>query len=188
MKIIWAAMISFMLSPLIYGLFTQKIYEKFQLLQTKKSINNKKLVLSPIQAKIGNRQLKKLDQFNNKRIENAKYIYDVIKKHSIFIPPRCFEGNTHVYLRYGIRVNSQLFEGVRKDLRQNHVDTWKLFPTVCSLLPEMKSISHYSRGDFPISERVASELFNIPNDPYLTPKQLKIITTALDLVGEKYES
>lgn len=69
--------------------------------------------MTDIQAAIGVAQLKKLDQFNEKRNRNASYLSACLKGVET---PVCPEGYKHVYHQYTIRVG-----GGRRDTLQAHL-------------------------------------------------------------------
>ena len=60
--------------------------------------------MTDISAAIGLAQLDKIDEFNEKRIQNAAYLNEGLKDVDGVITPYCAEDSKHVYHQYTIRV------------------------------------------------------------------------------------
>ena len=60
--------------------------------------------MTDISAAIGLAQLNKIDEFNDKRIENAAYLNEGLQDVEGVVTPYCAEGSKHVYHQYTIRV------------------------------------------------------------------------------------
>ncbi|MEW5815744.1 MAG: DegT/DnrJ/EryC1/StrS family aminotransferase, partial [Spirochaetota bacterium] len=65
--------------------------------------------MTDIQAAVGVEQLKKLDSFNAKRIQNAAYITEGLKDVPGLILPKVMPGNKHIYHLYPILIEEEEF-------------------------------------------------------------------------------
>lgn len=132
------------------------------------------LRMTDICAAIGLEQLKKLEGFNRKRIENAEYLSKGLK--GVVTPtvrPKC----RHVFNQYTIRVENR--DSVTQKLTKAGVGSGVHYP-----VPIHKQELYLKKGfggSFPASEKAASEVLSLPVHPALNKKDLDFI---VEMVGE----
>jgi dTDP-4-amino-4,6-dideoxygalactose transaminase len=133
-----------------------------------------------VSAAIGLEQLKKLPEFNKKRIENAKYFDENIKVNGIVLP-KVNENSKHVYHQYTIKITkdcSKTRDEVIELLRSNGI-----FPQVYYPLPIHKQKLYekdYNGENYPVSERMCNEVLSLPVHPNLTQEDLNKIVNTLN--------
>ncbi len=82
----------------------------------------------------------------------------------------------HVYHVYAVR--SPRREALREQLEARGVATGVHYPIPVHLQPAHRDLEYHA-GDFPVSERVASEILSLPMFPELTEAQIETITSAI---------
>ena len=125
--------------------------------------------MTDIQAAIGAEQLKKLDMFNKKRIENALYLNKSLKNVKT---PVIKEGCKHVFHQYTIRVKNR--DKLIKILKEHGIGTSIYYP-----LPVHKQEPYRELGyndKLPVTEKICEEALSLPIHPSVTKEELdKII-------------
>ena len=132
--------------------------------------------MSDIIAAIGLVQFKKLDYFNQKRIENAKYLSSRIKHEGITLP---YVANNckHVFLRYAIKIEEGKLglsrDEIVKIFRLNGVDV----ETPYLYVKEHNAIykKFVDNKDFPVSEELIKSIICLPVHPCIKKNDLKRI-------------
>lgn len=130
--------------------------------------------MTDIAASIGICQLKKLDQFINKRIENAESLTKEIKKINGLIPPYIMPDVKHVFNQYTLRVTDDFGlsrDELREKLHEKGIETGVYYPTPIHKQPIYKEMGN--TDSLPISEKAAKEVISLPVHPSLTKKDLK---------------
>ena len=84
-------------------------------------------------------------------------------------------GSRHVYHLYVVRVPER--DVWRAKLTEAGIQTGVHYPIPVHLQPAYRDLG-YSRGDFPVAERVADEVLSLPIFPELTVEQIETITSA----------
>ncbi|MBQ6511325.1 DegT/DnrJ/EryC1/StrS aminotransferase family protein, partial [Methanobrevibacter sp.] len=126
--------------------------------------------MTDISAAIGLAQLDKIDDFNDKRIENAAYLNEGLKDVEGVITPYCAYDSKHVYHQYTIRVE----KGNRDDwvdiINECGVGTGIHYPIPLYNQPIYKSLCF--GGDCPNAEIAADNVISLPVHPSLTKEDL----------------
>lgn len=125
--------------------------------------------LDTIQAGILLAKLPFLDQEIQRRREIAK-IYSQNLKHCI--TPFEAQDQRSVFAQYCVRVANR--ETLISSLNLQGIPTAVHYPLPLHLQEAFKFLG-YKRGDFPISERVANEIFSLPIDAFLKPEEQEYI-------------
>ncbi len=164
--------------------------------------------MTELQAAMGVVQLRKLDGFNQKRIENARYLTERLSKVEGVEPPFVDERVKHVFWHYAIRVKSDVLgvtrdefrkalraEGVEsrvqysmpnyrqpfiQDLR-GHADT--TCPYCC---PLYGGSIDYSQVSLPVVEQACTETLSIPVHNLLSRDQLENVALAIEKIASYY--
>jgi dTDP-3-amino-2,3,6-trideoxy-4-keto-D-glucose/dTDP-3-amino-3,4,6-trideoxy-alpha-D-glucose/dTDP-2,6-dideoxy-D-kanosamine transaminase len=126
--------------------------------------------LDTLQAIVGNHYIKKIDHITDMRIKNASFYDEVLLNiPQIEIPSR-YKSNKQVFHLYCIRVDDR--QDLQKYLIANGIDAKVHYPTPMHLQPAAKDFG-YSLGDFPIAEKVCSEVLSLPVHEFITEKQMQ---------------
>lgn len=134
------------------------------------------LRMTDISAAIGLCQLKKLPEFNRRRIENAEYLTELIRNEKI-ITPKVGVNCRHVFHQYTVRVRGDRNKIVNT-LNKKGIGTGIYYP-----IPIHKQ-KLYRDLDFddslPVSERLAGEVISLPIHPSVTKKDVEYISSVLN--------
>jgi len=128
--------------------------------------------MDEIQAAILSVKLKYLNDWTNKRRNNA-YLYNDLLSGSEIIIPEEMGYAKHVYHIYAIRAKNR--NEIREKLKKNNISTGIHYPVSLHLQPSYNYLN-YKKGDFPVTENISSEIFSLPIYPELTEKQIKFIS------------
>jgi len=151
--------------------------------QTKKYLHEElghNMRMTNIAAAIGKVQLKKLDEFNNKRVSNAEKLTNIIKNINGLTPPYVGKVIKHVFHQYVIKVDN--FGMSRDELKQylenKGIGAAVHYPIPIHHQPLYQKLG-YSKNICPISVEVAKKVLSLPVHPALSEKELIYITNAL---------
>lgn len=132
--------------------------------------------MTDMQAALGCVQIKKLEQFNQSRIENAAYLSKHLKGVEL---PSCPEGYKHVYHQYTVRVDRALRDPLQTHLHECGIGTGVFYP-----VPVHKQSFYQSELGYnvhlPRTEAVAETVLSLPVHPSLSGKDLEAIVTAVN--------
>lgn len=134
--------------------------------------------MTDIQAAIGIVQLKKLDEFNKKRIQNADYLNKHIKVDGIITPYRDSKVK-HVYHQYVIKLG----ENINREKLMKYLDSKGIGYAVHYPIPIYKQSLYQKLGykdDCPVTEKLANTVLSLPVHPALSEENLKYITDAIN--------
>ena len=139
--------------------------------------------MTDISAAIGLAQLDKIDEFNNKRIENAAYLNEGLKDVDGVVTPYCAYGSKHVYHQYTIRVE----KGNRDDwvelINEAGVGTGIHYPIPLYNQPVYKKLG--IEGNCPNAELAADSVISLPVHPSLTKEDLDLVIEAVKNASTK---
>lgn len=135
--------------------------------------------MTDMQAAIALAQLKKLDDFTNKRIKNAKLLSEGLKNiHGIKVPV-VKPNMKHVYHQYTIKIDG--FKMSRDELieylKSKGVGSAVFYPKPLHLHPHFTRLG-YKEGDFPVAEMTAKQVLSLPVHPSITDGDIKKIIEA----------
>lgn len=135
--------------------------------------------MTDVQAAIALAQLKKLDDFTDKRIRNAKLLSEGLKNiHGIKVP---FVSSNikHVFHQYTIKVDG--FKISRDELieylKNKGIGSAVFYPKPLHLHPHFMKLG-YKEGDFPVAEKTAKQVLSLPVHPSVTEQEIKTIMGA----------
>lgn len=132
--------------------------------------------MTDIAAAIGIEQLKKIDKFNQKRIENATYLTKGLKDIEGIKTPTTRENSKHVFHQYTIKVSNDRDKWVEY-LTENNIGTGIHYPIPLYKQPLYKDLG-YQQNE-PITEETANQVISIPVHPSLTKENLDTIITTI---------
>ena len=140
--------------------------------------------MTDIAAAIGLVQLKKLDDFNQKRIENAEYLTEHLKGISSIEPPFVSPQVKHVFHQYTVRVKDGKRNDVMNFLNQEGIGTGIHYP-----VPIYKQELYQNLGyndKCPETEKATSEVLSLPVHPSLSVEELETIVISLEAASDKF--
>lgn len=130
-----------------------------------------------INAAIALEQLKKIDGFNSKRIENSKKLAEGLRDISGLVIPRVNENNKHVFHQYTIRITDE-FKHSRDELvaylRENEINCGIYYPKPLHLHPHFMKLG-YKEGDFPVAEKMSKQVISLPVHPSLSVQDVNFV-------------
>jgi len=140
--------------------------------------------LDAIQAGILQTKLKFLPDANRKRRENAQRYNELLGSHADLITTPYEPSRTKsVYHLYVTRVRYR--DQLQKHLSEAEIATQIHYPTPLHLQKPYLGLG-YKEGDFPVTERVASEILSLPMYPHLeVGQQRRIAQTILEMLSAK---
>jgi perosamine synthetase len=136
--------------------------------------------MTDIAAAIGLCQLEKLERFNQKRIENAKFLTEKLKGTRGLILPSVRPKVKHVFHQYTLRV-TQDFGMSRDELRTKLKDSG-VATEIYYQLPIHKQPLYQELGyndHLPNAEKAAREVLSLPVHPSLTKEDLETIVHSI---------
>ncbi len=139
--------------------------------------------MTDIAAAIGVVQLRRLEEFNEKRIENAEYLTEHINTIEGIEPPYVAENVRHVFHQYTIRVKNGKRDELREFLNDEGIGTGIHYPK-----PIYKQKLYEDLGytaDCPEAEKAAAEVLSIPVNPALSAEDLGKIVSVLEDASDK---
>ncbi|MFC1687633.1 DegT/DnrJ/EryC1/StrS family aminotransferase [Patescibacteria group bacterium] len=139
--------------------------------------------LDNLQAAILRVKLRHIDEWNEKRIYNAK-LYNELFSNSNIITPYVLPDTKSVYQQYTIKVPQR--DTVHKLLKEKGIPTAIHYPLSLHLQPVFQNMKlGFKEGDFPESEKASKEVLSLPMYPELTQDHIKQIAQAIIETVEK---
>ncbi len=133
--------------------------------------------LDTLQAVVLNAKLKHLDHWNDMRAHNAATYAELLTHLKNVITPITKKDRTHVFQTYAILVPNR--DKVVEAMRAQGVGVLIHYPIGLHLQEAFAELGH-KRGDFPIAEKVGSEVMSLPMFPHMTKEQIKAVVAALE--------
>ncbi|HEY9246947.1 MAG TPA: DegT/DnrJ/EryC1/StrS family aminotransferase, partial [Candidatus Methanoperedens sp.] len=136
------------------------------------------LRMTDIAAAIGLVQLKKLDGFNDARINNSEYLSRLLNTIDGIKIPHVMERCRHVFHQYTVRLNSEIpRDEIALLLNKKGIGTGIYYP-----LPIHKQPFYIAQGydeSLPVAEKAAAEVLSLPVHPGVSRDDLDTIYRAL---------
>ncbi|MFH1364915.1 MAG: DegT/DnrJ/EryC1/StrS family aminotransferase [Candidatus Aenigmatarchaeota archaeon] len=136
--------------------------------------------MTDIAAAIGIAQLRKLDQINKKRIENAKKLNDELSDIKGLITPEIITGNKHIFHQYTLRITDN-FPKTRNEfaeiLTKNGIGSLIYYPVPIHMQEVYKKLGYID--SLPVSEKMAREVISIPVHPKLSEDDIRKIVDVI---------
>jgi len=131
--------------------------------------------LDEIQAAILRIKLRRLDEWNARRLKLAGR-YNQLLADSGVITPEIPNGGRHVFYCYAIRVPGGRRDALRAYLTEHGVGTQIHYPVPIHL-QESAQFLGYRQGGLPVTEKVAHEVLSLPMYAELTDAQIERVAT-----------
>lgn len=140
--------------------------------------------MTDIAAAIGLAQLKKIDDFNQKRINNANYLTSNLKGVKGISTPKVLDGVKHVYHQYTIKIEKDNRDEWVSFLNDNGIGTGIHYP-----IPIYKQELYINLGydeNLEETEKAASSVISIPVHPSISEKDLDTIIKVIKEASNKF--
>ncbi|MEM7815640.1 MAG: DegT/DnrJ/EryC1/StrS family aminotransferase [Candidatus Aenigmatarchaeota archaeon] len=128
--------------------------------------------MTDIQAAIGIEQLKKIEELNRKRIDNARFLTDSLSSVEGIEVPFVSKNVKHVFHQYTIRVLNGKRDYLLEYLNKNGIGARVYYPEPVYLQPAYIKMG-FRKGLCPEAERASREVVSLPVHPALTEKELE---------------
>ena len=139
--------------------------------------------MTDIGAAIGIEQLKKLESFNNKRIENAKYLNDALADCDLIETPVVKDGYKHVYHQYTIKVKDGKRDELSDYLIENGIGNGIYYP-----IPLYNQVLYTNMGynqSLPVTDEIVKGVLSLPIHAKLTKFDLDLIIKTIKDFSKK---
>lgn len=128
--------------------------------------------LDTVQAVVLSAKLKRLDQWNKMRNDNALTYNKILSTVKGIKVPTIKSDRTHVFQTYAIRVKNR--DKVLEGLKAKKIDALIHYPIPLHLQEAYKELKH-KPGDFPVSEAVSKDILSLPMFPHMTKEQIEYV-------------
>ena len=136
-----------------------------------------------IGAAIGIEQLKKLDSFNDKRIENAKYLNEGLADCDLVETPVVKDGYKHVYHQYTIKVKDGKKDELSDYLIENGIGNGIYYP-----IPLYNQVLYTNMGynqSLSVTDEIVKNVLSLPIHAKLTKFDLDLIIKTIKDFAKK---
>ncbi len=127
--------------------------------------------LDEIQAAVLRLKLRKLEDWNQRRIKLAE-LYNKKLKDFPILTPDFFTHKKSVFHLYVIRTEKR--DELKDFLSKNGIGTGIHYPIPSHLQPALKYLN-YKKGELPVSEKIADEILTLPMYPHLKEEDIEYI-------------
>lgn len=138
--------------------------------------------MTDVAAAIGRVQLGRLEAISEKRRANAELYGELLAGIAGIVTPFVPAGVKHAYHQYSILVDEEesgiARDALRAKLAERGIGTGIYYPTPLHLNPLFSNLG-YSRGDLPVSERIAEQILALPIHPMLSLDEVRAVATAI---------
>ncbi len=131
--------------------------------------------LDEIQAAVLRLKLKKLNKWNQKRIELAKYYNEQLKGLPVKTP-NFFSHKKSVFHLYVIRAEKR--DELKEFLSSRGIGVGIHYPVPSHLQPALKYLN-YKEGSLPTTEKIAKEILTLPMHPHLKKDDIDYIADSI---------
>jgi dTDP-4-amino-4,6-dideoxygalactose transaminase len=133
--------------------------------------------LDTLQAVVLNAKLKHLDMWNEMRAKNAAHYAQLLKPLKGVVTPVTKQDRTHVFQTYAILVQDR--DKVVEAMKAQGIGVLIHYPIGLHLQEAYAELGH-KKGDFPVAEKVASQVMSLPMFPHMTKEQVEVVAAALE--------
>jgi len=131
--------------------------------------------LDSLQAAVLDLKLAKLDQYIlNRQKAAAYYDNELAEVEGLLIPERA-SYSEHVFHQYTMRITNGKRDELKEHLSNHKIPSMIYYPVPLHLSSAYAKYG-YSKGDFPVSEKLAEEVISLPMHTELEEEQLQYIT------------
>lgn len=141
--------------------------------------------MTDIQAAVGIEQLKKVDQLNQRRIDNAAFMSENLSDVPGLTLPVVLPHNKHVFHLYPVMVDPKEFGMSKEDLIYDLLHKYGI-KVGFHYIPLHYSTAFknrgYKKGQFPNAEKLGDQLITLPINPRQTPEALEYLVNSIKAV------
>jgi perosamine synthetase len=145
--------------------------------------------MTEIAAAIGEAQVEKLDNLNQRRIENAAQLTEAIHDLPALTPQVVLPNVKHIYYQYTVTFDQKKTDVSREELRKKlaltGIETDVHWPTPIHLQPWYRETFGYRPGMFSNAEKLAETVLSLPIHPSVTREQIEYISQTLHTILKK---
>lgn len=134
--------------------------------------------LDSMQAAILRVKLPHLDDYCASRRAAADYYDRAFGGHPNLVVPKRAENTTHTFHQYTLKVKGMDRNALQKHLTEHGIPAMIYYPVPLHLQEAFENLG-YSKGDFPVTEQLCTEVISLPMHTELSEQQLKRITEAV---------
>ncbi|MGB9978981.1 DegT/DnrJ/EryC1/StrS family aminotransferase [Methanobacterium sp.] len=139
--------------------------------------------MTDIAAAIGVIQVKRLEEFNEKRIENAEYLTEHINSIEGIEPPYVAENVKHVFHQYTVRVKDGKRDELKEFLNNEGIGTGVHYPRTIYKQKLYEDLGY--TANCPEAEKAAEEVLSLPVNPTLSAEDFGKIVSVLQDASDK---
>jgi len=132
--------------------------------------------LDTVQAVVLAAKLPHLDDWNALRAKHAQYYGELLSRIPGVLYPTIKPGRTHVFQTFAVRVKNR--DAVAEGMKAKGIGVLIHYPIPIHL-QEAYADSGHKKGDFPVAEKVASEILSLPMFPHMTKEQIEYVCQSL---------
>jgi dTDP-4-amino-4,6-dideoxygalactose transaminase len=136
--------------------------------------------LDTLQAAVLRIKLRHLNRWNDSRRQVASRYDELLEKANV-VPPMASLDTSHAYHVYVIRSSNR--DALQAKLRDRGIGTAVHYPTPVHLQPIYADRGHHL-GDFPVAERLASEVLSLPMYPFMPDDHVRLVAARIAAFGE----
>ncbi len=140
--------------------------------------------MTNIAAAIGLEQLKKLENFNEKRQKNAEYLSKGLKDIPGLIVPETASNRTHVFHQYTVRITNEAKmsrNSFSEKLNENQIGNSVFYPVPLYKQSVYKNFG-FENIELPVTEKICNEVISLPVHPMLSQKDLDTIISVVSKI------
>ncbi len=123
-----------------------------------------------LQGAVLNVKLRHLNEWNDKRRQNAQLYYELLKDLSEVILPQEADHNKHIYHVYAIRCQNR--DALLSALAEKDIFCGIHYPVPIHLQKAYSSLG-LGKGSFPVAEKCTAEILSLPMFPELSRAQIE---------------
>jgi aminotransferase EvaB len=131
--------------------------------------------LDELHASILLKKIEHLDAYIQRRRQLASQYDDMLKNTDLILPVEAKYGQ-HAYYIYVVRHPNR--EYIMQELKKNGIIVNISYPWPIHIMTGYAYLG-YNEGDFPVTEKLAKEIFSLPMYPSLTDEQQEIVVENL---------
>jgi dTDP-4-amino-4,6-dideoxygalactose transaminase len=138
--------------------------------------------MTDIQAAVGIEQLKKLDQLNQNRIDNAAYITQGLAGVPGLTLPAVKEHNKHVFHLYPVMIDAKEFGMTKEDFIYDMLHKFGIkigFHYIPLHYSTAFKNRGFKKGQFPNAEKLGDQLVTLPINPRQTEEALEYLVKSI---------
>ena len=128
--------------------------------------------LDTLQAVVLTAKLKRLDQWNKMRAQNAAYYAKLLDDVPGVKTPHIKSDRKHVFQTYAVRLKNR--DRIEEALRKKGIGVLIHYPIPLHLQEAYRELGH-KEGDFPQAESLSREILSLPMYPFMPKKHIEYV-------------